>query len=195
MSHDQYPNETPHIVEVRSPMWTGAALRAAPRAYAKSCGQLDFGQYVCGVERDGFWLRLTMEDGTDGPDAHWVCVQDRDGKTLLEPVRDADMGNPSVPQEDALADKFDRPFEPRLQAPDFEKPEATGTGRNHTNLIQFDNVCPFRLSVFVWALAFAVAELDHAVRLDTISVFANWSRVINWASLFPALRKNKRRHQ
>lgn len=142
-SHDQYPNETPHIVEVRS-LWTGAALRAAPRAYAKSCGQLDFGQYVCGVEREGFWLRLTMEDGTDGPDAHWVCVQDRDGKTLLEPVRDADMGNPSVPQEDALADKFDRPFEPRLQAPDFEKPEATGTGRNCTNLTTFVLfVCPF----------------------------------------------------
>ena len=149
-------------------MWTGAALRAAPRAYAKSCGQLDFGQYVCGVERDGFWLRLTMEDGTDGPDAQWVCIQDRDGKALLEPVRDADMGNPSVPQEDALADKFDRPFEPRLQAPDFQKPEATGTGiGNRTTL----TTNPFRLSLFVWVFfPFAVAELDHAVRLDAISV-------------------------
>lgn len=105
----------------------GAALRAAPRPFAKSCGQLDFGQYVCGVEREGLWLRLAKDqshDGRDGCDAdeQWVCVEDR-GKALLEPVRDADMGSATVPQEEPLADKFDRPFEPRLQAPDFEKPE------------------------------------------------------------------------
>lgn len=111
-------------------LWSGAALRAAPRPFAKSCGQLDFGQYVCGVEREGLWLRLAKDqshDGRDGCDAdeQWVCVEDR-GKALLEPVRDADMGSATVPQEEPLADKFDRPFEPRLQAPDFEKPEVTG---------------------------------------------------------------------
>lgn len=111
-------------------LWSGAALRAAPRPFAKSCGQLDFGQYVCGVEREGLWLRLAKDqshDGRDGCDAdeQWVCAEDR-GKALLEPVRDADMGSATVPQEEPLADKFDRPFEPRLQAPDFEKPEVTG---------------------------------------------------------------------
>ena len=78
------------------------------------------------------WLRLAKDQSRDGDgrDAdeqwqQWVCVEDR-GKALLEPVRDADMGSATVPQEEPLADRFDRPFEPRLQAPDFEKPEVTG---------------------------------------------------------------------
>ena len=73
------------------------------------------------MELEGTWLRLA-EDG----DAQWVCVQDRDGKALLEAVRDSDMGSATAPKEDPLADKFDRPFEPRLQAPDFQKPEDLG---------------------------------------------------------------------
>ena len=120
------------LVTLFGSLWSGVALRAAPRPFAKSCGQLNLGQYVCGVEREGLWLRLATDqsrDGRDGHDGHeaneqWVCVEDR-GKALLEPVRDADMGSATVPQEEPLADKFDRPFEPRLQAPDFEKPEVT----------------------------------------------------------------------
>ncbi|CAK9061982.1 DnaJ homolog subfamily C member 7 homolog [Durusdinium trenchii] len=104
----------------------GAVVRAHPRPFAKSCGQLDLGQYVCGVERDGAWLRLARADEADDDDAQWVCVH-RDGKPLLEAVRDSDMGSATAPPEDPLADKFDRPFEPRLQAPDFQAPEEGET--------------------------------------------------------------------
>lgn len=97
----------------------------APRSYAKSCGHLDCGQYVCCIEREGLWLRLTSRD--ERSEDCWACAEDR-GKAVLEPIRDADMGSATVPQEEPLADKFDRPFEPRLQAPDFEKPEVSRYG-------------------------------------------------------------------
>lgn len=113
----------------------GAVVRAHPRPFAKSCGQLDLGQYVCGVERDGAWLRLARADEADDDDAQWVCVH-RDGKPLLEAVRDSDMGSATAPPEDPLADKFDRPFEPRLQAPDFQAPEEMGQNVSLYNLLE-----------------------------------------------------------
>ncbi|CAJ1340940.1 unnamed protein product, partial [Effrenium voratum] len=103
----------------------GVAVRVQPKGFAKSCGRRDFGQYVCGNELEGAWLRLAgpSEDSEDET-GQWICVQEK-GKVMLEAVSGADLGHGEVPVEVALdgAGDFDRPFEPRLQAPDFQPPE------------------------------------------------------------------------
>ena len=64
-----------------------------------------------------------MEDQPE----QWVCLQDRDGNALLVAVQDSDVGSSKAPIENnPQADKFDRPFEPRLQAPDYQDTCAEG---------------------------------------------------------------------
>jgi len=108
----------------------GVILRTQPRSSAKSCGQRGCGQYVCGAEIEGCWLhlapsrRLTESDSEEQVD-QWVCLKEKDGKALLEAVRDSDVGCSKAPVEnDPQAEKFDRPFEPRIQAPDYQAPST-----------------------------------------------------------------------
>ena len=114
----------------------GVIVRTQPKASARSCGQRDCGQYVCGTEVEGLWLhlapsrRLTDNADTDSEEQvdQWVCLKDKGGKVLLEAVHASNVGSLAssrAPVEnDPQAEKFDRPFEPRLQAPGHQAPSA-----------------------------------------------------------------------
>ena len=121
-----------------------------PKDSARTCGQRDCGQYVCGTEVRGLWLHLAptqrhSESDTEEQVDQWVCLQDRDGRAMLVAVQDSDVGCSKAPIEnDPQADKFDRPFEPRLQAPDYQAP-PTDEGNTDLDIKSFeqsDEQCP-----------------------------------------------------